>query len=115
MRDVRPGLRPYEPNTHPPFWFLCRQLRCTCGTLTQRAIGFVPVLHEAALQAASADLYLGEGDMREAAFQRGFADWIGETHPNQGLKTRSLFRCSDSNRWLLRFVSVRHGNDCQIC
>lgn len=54
------------------------------------AVGF---LHEAALQAAPVDPYLGEGDVASAAFQRGFAERIGETHLNQGLKLRA---CSDA-------------------
>lgn len=61
--------------------------------LDLEAIGFVHLLHEAALQAASVDPYLSEGDMRAVAFQRGFAEWIGETHLNRGLKLRA---CSDA-------------------
>ncbi|KAI3352601.1 hypothetical protein L3Q82_005538 [Scortum barcoo] len=40
-------LRPYEPNTRPPFWCLSGQLRCTCGISNPEAIGFVHALHEA--------------------------------------------------------------------
>lgn len=61
--------------------------------LDPEAIGFVHLLYEAALQAASVDPYLSEGDMHTVAFQRGFAEWIGETHLNQGLK---LGACSDA-------------------
>lgn len=61
--------------------------------LDLEAVSFVHLLHEAALQAASADPYLSEGDMHTVAFQRGFAEWIGETHLNQGLKLRA---CSDA-------------------
>ncbi len=43
--------------------------------------------------ATSVDPYLSEGDMHTVAFQRGFAEWIGETHLNQGLK---LWACSDA-------------------
>lgn len=53
--------------------------------------GFVPEVHEAALQAAS--VHLSEGGLRAATFQQGFAGQIGETHLNQGLK---LGACSDA-------------------
>ncbi len=54
------------------------------------AVCFVHLLHEVAPQAASVDRYLSEGDMHAVAFQRGFAEWIGETHLNQGLKLKAF-------------------------
>ncbi|KAK2817549.1 hypothetical protein Q5P01_025740 [Channa striata] len=54
--------------------------------LDQESAGFV---HEA----ASLDPYLGEANMCTVAFQRGFAERIGETHLNWGLKLRA---CSDA-------------------
>lgn len=82
--------------------------------LDLEAVGFVHLLHEAALQAASVDPYLSEGDMHAVTFQQGFAEWIGETHLNQGLK---LLACSDALitklATSLRCRFVFHGNNCQ--
>eukprot|EP00064_Thunnus_orientalis_P019979 superscaffoldBa00005261_g20110 len=44
--------------------------------LDLEAVGFVHLLHEAALQAASVDPYLSEGDMHAVTFQQGFADLL---------------------------------------
>jgi len=97
-RGRRPGetpdrlplsLHPYEHNTHPPFWCLSRQLCCTCGI----QLGFVHQLLSAALPATSVDSYLSKGNVCTVTFQWGFAEWIGETHLNLGLK---LWACSDS-------------------
>ncbi len=86
--------------------------------LDLETVGFVHTLREAALQAASVDPYLSEGDMHAVAFQWGFAEWIGETHLNQGLKLKA---CSDApiatagySPLLLYFMGMRvrsaHGN-----
>ena len=51
-------------------------------------------------QTVSVGPYLRAGDMRAVAFQRGFADWIGESSSKLGIKAPELFRCHDRSQRL---------------
>lgn len=77
--------RPYRPNPSAILVHL-RAVTLHLRHPDLKAVGFV-------LEAASADLYLSRAHVYTVAFQWGFAEWIGETHLNRGLKLQA---CSDA-------------------
>lgn len=105
-------LRPYEPNTRPPFCCLSRQFHAAPAVSPPggRLVLFIFSMR-AVPQASSVDPYLSGGDVHAATFQRGFAGRIGETHLHPGLK----LRCSpDSDRWKLPSAVVRFNRTAEV-